>query len=131
MIQIELFRTPARGCSLAPAENGRDFPRKRVLSENFHFLLIVMAQFLSANVLARVIITNMKWEYIVREFSVQDSSRILLLEEFLNEAGTDGWELVLAANVNGELHTSGVSETRNANSRCSRAAASDDNLRNR
>lgn len=39
----------------------------------------------------------MKWEYLVREFSVQDSDKILLLEEFLNEAGRDGWELVSVA----------------------------------
>jgi hypothetical protein len=39
----------------------------------------------------------MTWEYIVREFSVQDSDRILLLEEFLNEVGKDGWELVSVA----------------------------------
>jgi hypothetical protein len=36
----------------------------------------------------------MTWEYMVREFNVQDSVRILLLEEFLNEVGKDGWELV-------------------------------------
>jgi hypothetical protein len=35
----------------------------------------------------------MKWEYMVREFSVEDSDKVLLLEEFLNEAGKDGWEL--------------------------------------
>jgi hypothetical protein len=39
----------------------------------------------------------MKWEYIVREFSVGDSDKILLLEEFLNEVGLDGWELVSVA----------------------------------
>lgn len=39
----------------------------------------------------------MNWEYIVREFNVQDSSNILLLEEFLNEVGKDGWELVSVA----------------------------------
>lgn len=33
----------------------------------------------------------------VREFSVQDSVKILLLEEFLNEAGKDGWEFVAVA----------------------------------
>lgn len=33
----------------------------------------------------------------VREFNVQDSTKILLLEEFLNEAGRDGWELVSVA----------------------------------
>lgn len=39
----------------------------------------------------------MNWEYIVREFNVQDSDKILLLEEFLNEVGRDGWELVSVA----------------------------------
>ena len=37
---------------------------------------------------------HMTWEYMVREFNVQDSVKILLLEEFLNEVGRDGWELV-------------------------------------
>ena len=36
----------------------------------------------------------MTWEYMVREFNVQDFDKILLLEEFLNETGQDGWELV-------------------------------------
>jgi hypothetical protein len=39
----------------------------------------------------------MVWEYMVREFNVQDSDKILLLEEFLNVAGRDGWELVSVA----------------------------------
>jgi hypothetical protein len=39
----------------------------------------------------------MHWEYMVREFNVQDSDKILLLEEFLNETGQDGWELVSVA----------------------------------
>ena len=39
----------------------------------------------------------MEWEYLVREFNVQDSDKILLLEDFLNEAGRDGWELVSVA----------------------------------
>jgi hypothetical protein len=39
----------------------------------------------------------MTWEYMVREFNVQDSGKILLLEEFLNETGKDGWELVSVA----------------------------------
>jgi hypothetical protein len=37
---------------------------------------------------------QMKWEYMVRELSVQDSTHVLLMEEFLNEVGRDGWELV-------------------------------------
>ena len=40
---------------------------------------------------------RMTWEYMVREFNVQDSDKILLLEEFLNETGKDGWELVSVA----------------------------------
>jgi len=39
----------------------------------------------------------MNWEYIVREFSVEHSDKVLLLEEFLNEVGKDGWELVSVA----------------------------------
>jgi hypothetical protein len=39
----------------------------------------------------------MTWEYMVREFNVQDSEKLLLLEEFLNEVGQDGWELVSVA----------------------------------
>ena len=39
----------------------------------------------------------MQWEYIVREFNVQDSDKILLVEDFLNEVGKDGWELVSVA----------------------------------
>lgn len=41
--------------------------------------------------------SGMHWEYMVREFDVIDSDRILLLEEFLNEVGQDGWELVSVA----------------------------------
>ena len=41
----------------------------------------------------------MRWEYMVREFDVEDSSRILLLEEFLNQAGGDGWELISVAST--------------------------------
>ena len=33
----------------------------------------------------------------VREFNVQDSDKIMLLEDFLNETGKDGWELVSVA----------------------------------
>jgi hypothetical protein len=47
----------------------------------------------------------MTWEYLVREFSVQDSGKILLLEEFLNEAGRDGWELVSVATTPTESFT--------------------------
>jgi hypothetical protein len=39
----------------------------------------------------------MNWEYMVREFNVQDGDKILLLEDFLNVAGRDGWELVSVA----------------------------------
>jgi len=39
----------------------------------------------------------MNWEYLVREFNVQASDKILLVEEFLNEVGRDGWELVSVA----------------------------------
>jgi len=39
------------------------------------------------------------WEYIVREFSVEEPSHVVLLEEFLNEAGRDGWELVSVAST--------------------------------
>jgi hypothetical protein len=39
----------------------------------------------------------MRWEYIVREFSVQEAPHLVLLEEFLNEVGKDGWELVSVA----------------------------------
>lgn len=47
----------------------------------------------------------MRWEYIVREFDVQDSDKILLLEEYLNEAGKDGWELVSVATTPTENFT--------------------------
>ena len=47
----------------------------------------------------------MTWEYMVREFDVQDSDKILLLEEFLNEAGKDGWELVGVATTPTEHFT--------------------------
>lgn len=39
----------------------------------------------------------MTWEYMVREFNVQDLDKILLVEDFLNEVGKDGWELVSVA----------------------------------
>ena len=41
----------------------------------------------------------MRWEYLVREFSVQEPYHIVLLEEFLNEVGKDGWELVSVAST--------------------------------
>jgi len=54
----------------------------------------------------------MTWEYMVREFNVQDSDKILLLEEFLNETGKDGWELVSVGNdANRELHPSRLPQT--------------------
>jgi hypothetical protein len=39
----------------------------------------------------------MTWEYMLREFNVEDSDKLLLVEEFLNVAGKDGWELVSVA----------------------------------
>lgn len=47
----------------------------------------------------------MHWEYLVREFNVQDTDKIVLLEEFLNEAGRDGWELVSVATTPTENFT--------------------------
>ena len=47
----------------------------------------------------------MKWEYMVREFNVQDPNNILLLEEFLNETGQEGWELVSVATTPTEQFT--------------------------
>lgn len=47
----------------------------------------------------------MSWEYMVREFSVQDSARILLMKEFLNEVGRDGWELISVATTPTENFT--------------------------
>ena len=47
----------------------------------------------------------MTWEYLVREFNVQDSGKILLLEEFLNEVGRDGWELISVATTPTENFT--------------------------
>ena len=44
-------------------------------------------------------ICNMTWEYMVREFSVEEAAHVLLLEEFLTEAGKDGWELVGVAST--------------------------------
>ncbi len=41
----------------------------------------------------------MNWEYMVREFDVRDSDKLLLLEEFLNVSGSDGWELVSVAST--------------------------------
>jgi hypothetical protein len=39
----------------------------------------------------------MRWEYMIREFNVEDSDKILLVEDFLNEVGKHGWELVSVA----------------------------------
>ena len=39
----------------------------------------------------------MNWEYMVREFSVQEPAHVQLLEDFLMEVGKDGWELVSVA----------------------------------
>jgi hypothetical protein len=41
----------------------------------------------------------MEWEYMVREFNVEDSDRLLLMEEFLNVSGIDGWELIGVAST--------------------------------
>lgn len=49
--------------------------------------------------------TRMIWEYMVREFNVQDSDKILLVEEFLNEVGKDGWDLVSVATTPTENFT--------------------------
>jgi hypothetical protein len=35
----------------------------------------------------------------VREFSVQEPAHIVLLEDFLNEVGRDGWDLVSVAST--------------------------------
>ena len=35
----------------------------------------------------------------IREFSVETSDKILLLEEFLNVTGKDGWELISVAST--------------------------------
>jgi len=48
---------------------------------------------------------HLQWEYIDREFNVQDSDKILLVEEFLNEVGKDGWELVSVATTPTENFT--------------------------
>lgn len=39
----------------------------------------------------------MNWEYVVREFAVETRDNIFVLEESLNSAGNDGWELVCVA----------------------------------
>ena len=46
----------------------------------------------------------MIWEYMVREFDVADSGKVLLLEEFLNVSGKDGWEVVTVASTVGAIH---------------------------
>jgi len=48
---------------------------------------------------------EMRWEYMVREFDVRDAARLVLLEEFLNEVGRDGWELVSVARTPTETFT--------------------------
>jgi hypothetical protein len=40
---------------------------------------------------------TMTYEYMVREFSVQEPPHVQLLEDFLMEVGRDGWELVSVA----------------------------------
>ena len=42
---------------------------------------------------------SMNWEYMVREFNVEDSERLTLLEDFLNVSGADGWELISVAST--------------------------------
>lgn len=58
----------------------------------------------------------MSWEYILREFRVQDSAKVTLLEEFLNEVGKDGWELVNVATAPADPFTQLVYLKRTANS---------------
>lgn len=41
----------------------------------------------------------MTWEYMVREFNVKDVDKLLLMEDFLNVSGADGWELVSVAST--------------------------------
>jgi hypothetical protein len=36
----------------------------------------------------------MSWEYMVREFNVEDSDRVVLVEEFLNVVGKRGGSLL-------------------------------------
>ena len=47
----------------------------------------------------------MSWEYMVREFNVQDAGKLVLVEDFLNETGRDGWELVSVATTPTENFT--------------------------
>lgn len=35
----------------------------------------------------------------VREFNVEDADKLLLMEDFLNVSGADGWELVSVAST--------------------------------
>ena len=41
----------------------------------------------------------MTWEYMVREFNVEDADKLVLLEDFLNVSGIDGWELISVAST--------------------------------
>ena len=47
----------------------------------------------------------MKWEYIVREMSVETATKVQLLEDFLNVSGQDGWEVVGVAPTPGANFT--------------------------
>jgi hypothetical protein len=46
-----------------------------------------------------------RWEYIVRELSVETAEKVLLLEDFLNVSGQDGWEIVGVAPAPGSNFT--------------------------
>jgi len=46
-----------------------------------------------------------RWEYIVREMSVETADKVLLLEDFLNVSGQDGWEVVGVASAPGSSFT--------------------------
>ena len=47
----------------------------------------------------------MTWEYMVREMSVETPDKVLLLEEFLNVSGLDGWEMLGVAVAPGTTFT--------------------------
>ena len=65
----------------------------------------------------------MSWEYMVREFNVQDTARIVLLEEFLNEVGNDGWELISVATTLPSSATSIASAISSGRTFCKEARA--------